>query len=231
MFLTISNFPNKKEFYRNKNGSGNRVVLYWYCRKEAREMGRIVQIDKRRLVWMEKMNTSKDMNSEPAEHWAVYIQSLLKVVHNSAVYSSSGLLPRQPVLFLVNPKSGSGGAMRLFEKQVVPILKESHLSYEVIPTLRANHARQLVASEDLRRWRAIVIVSGDGLVHEVYNGLFDREDWTVSCQIPVGVIPAGSGNGLACSIAWQGGGSLRKEMMIRQVSGTGGTKETLVSRK
>ena len=31
-------------------------------------------------------------------------------------------------------------------------------------------------------------VSGDGLLHEVFNGLFEREDWRVSCQVPVGVI-------------------------------------------
>ena len=80
-----------------------------------------------------------------------------------------------------------------------------------------DNSRELVAKQDIWRWRAIIIVSGDGLLHEVYNGLFDREDWLVSCQIPIGVIPAGSGNGLACSIAWQSGGSFSKKMMVRQV--------------
>ena len=80
--------------------------------------------------------------------------------------------------------------------------------------------RELVAKQDIWRWRAIIIVSGDGLLHEVYNGLFDREDWLVSCQIPIGVIPAGSGNGLACSIAWQTRGSFNKKMMVKQVSQT-----------
>ena len=71
-------------------------------------------------------------------------------------------------------------------------------------TTRQNHARDLVAGQDVWRWRAIVIgegsladivvvnmlllVSGDGLLHEVFNGLFEREDWRVSCQVPVGVI-------------------------------------------
>jgi len=63
---------------------------------------------------------------------------------------------------------------------------------------------ELVAKEDIKRWKAIVIVSGDGLVHEIYNGLFERDDWAQACRIPVGVIPGGSGNGLAKSISYEG---------------------------
>ena len=32
---------------------------------------------------------------------------------------------------------------------------------------RRNHARELVRAEDLRRWDALVVMSGDGLMHEV----------------------------------------------------------------
>ena len=104
MFLTISNFPNKKEFYRNKNGSGNRVVLYWYCKKEVREMGRIVQIDKRRLVWMKESDSN---NNQSVECWATNIKSLIKASRNN-LNTKISLHPSKPVLFLVNPKSGSG---------------------------------------------------------------------------------------------------------------------------
>lgn len=38
-------------------------------------------------------------------------------------------------------------------------------------------------------------------VWKVYNGLLEREDWETACQIPIGVIPQGSGNGLARSLA------------------------------
>ena len=43
----------------------------------------------------------------------------------------------------------------------------------------------------------IVCVSGDGLVHEVFNGLMSRKDWDQAIKIPLGTIPAGSGNALA----------------------------------
>lgn len=45
-------------------------------------------------------------------------------------------------------------------------------------------------------------VGGDGIVFEVINGLFERHDWQdVIKSIPIGVVPGGSGNGLARSIA------------------------------
>lgn len=38
-------------------------------------------------------------------------------------------------------------------------------------------------------------VSGDGLIHEILNGLFERVDWRESlARLPIGVIPGGSGN-------------------------------------
>ena len=32
---------------------------------------------------------------------------------------------------------------------------------------RRNHARELVRAEELGRWDALVVMSGDGLIHEV----------------------------------------------------------------
>lgn len=46
-------------------------------------------------------------------------------------------------------------------------------------------------------------VGGDGIVFEVINGIFERWDWSEIIKlIPIGVIPGGSGNGLARSIAY-----------------------------
>ena len=42
-------------------------------------------------------------------------------------------------------------------------------------------------------------MSGDGIVHEVVNAILHRPD-SASFNVPVGVIPAGSSNGLAKAI-------------------------------
>ncbi|XP_055366666.1 sphingosine kinase 2 isoform X2 [Betta splendens] len=63
-----------------------------------------------------------------------------------------------------------------------------------------NHARELARKADLSQWDALVIMSGDGLLFEVINGLMEREDWQQAIQVPLGILPGGSGNALAASI-------------------------------
>lgn len=52
---------------------------------------------------------------------------------------------------------------------VLPIFDKSGFSYDLVVTKRPNHARDLVAHEDLRRWAAVIILSGDGLLYETYQ--------------------------------------------------------------
>ena len=42
---------------------------------------------------------------------------------------------------------------------------------------------------------SIVVVSGDGLLTEVLNSMMRRPDAAVVVKLPIGIIPAGSGNG------------------------------------
>ncbi|XP_076335805.1 sphingosine kinase 2-like [Tachypleus tridentatus] len=49
-------------------------------------------------------------------------------------------------------------------------------------------------------FKNIVSVSGDGLIYEIVNGLLARSDWREAIKMPIGVIPGGSGNGLAFSL-------------------------------
>jgi len=123
----------------------------------------------------------------------------------------------KPILFLINPKSGSGRAVNVFNNQVLPILNESGIAFEMELTNRANHGRELVATSDLSRWRAIVTISGDGLFHEVLNGIFERDDWMDACKLPLGVIPGGTGNGLARTIQFENNES-EEDCLVRQAT-------------
>ncbi|KAF0288752.1 Sphingosine kinase 1 [Amphibalanus amphitrite] len=89
----------------------------------------------------------------------------------------------------------------VFGQRVLPILSESDAPHEVVVTSRAGEARQLAAEADLSQWSAVVIVSGDGLLYEVYNGILSRADWHHWVDFPVALVPAGSGNGMAASVA------------------------------
>eukprot|EP01016_Furgasonia_blochmanni_P053583 TRINITY_DN8686_c0_g2_i3.p1 TRINITY_DN8686_c0_g2~~TRINITY_DN8686_c0_g2_i3.p1 ORF type:complete len:380 (-),score=19.13 TRINITY_DN8686_c0_g2_i3:207-1346(-) len=106
------------------------------------------------------------------------------------------------LLVFVNPMSGSGRALERWNASRV-ILEKSGYSFEVIRTERANHAKEYVNTlpiESLLSFTGIVTVSGDGLPHEVVNGIFTRPDAEVASTVPLGLLPGGSGNALLKSI-------------------------------
>uniref|UniRef100_A0A8C5KA80 Sphingosine kinase 1 n=1 Tax=Jaculus jaculus TaxID=51337 RepID=A0A8C5KA80_JACJA len=116
------------------------------------------------------------------------------------------LLPRPcRVLVLLNPQGGKGKALQLFYSYVQPLLADAEVSFTLKVTERPNHARELVCAEELGRWDALVIMSGDGLVHEVVNGLMDRPDWETAIQKPLCSLPGGTGNALAASMNYYAG--------------------------
>ncbi|XP_023330240.1 sphingosine kinase 2 isoform X2 [Eurytemora carolleeae] len=105
----------------------------------------------------------------------------------------------KPLLVLLNPRAGKGKSQDVWHT-VSGVIQESGTPWELLPTQGPGHARDVMAKLDLDEWSGVLIVSGDGLVHEVYNGLFIRSDWRSSLEFPVGIIPAGSGNALSRSL-------------------------------
>ncbi|XP_068148038.1 sphingosine kinase 2 [Drosophila tropicalis] len=109
---------------------------------------------------------------------------------------------RRRVLVLLNPKSGSGNGREVFNMHVSPVLNEAEVPYDLYVTKHSNFASELMSTRRLDAWCCVVAVGGDGLFHEIVNGLMQREDWEqVLPNIALGIIPCGSGNGLARSIA------------------------------
>lgn len=110
---------------------------------------------------------------------------------------------QRKLLVLLNPKSGPGKGREVFQKRIHPILSEAERPYEVHITKCSNYAREFVRTRDIYQWSGLLMVGGDGIVFEVVNGLFQRSDWEKALrELPLGVIPCGSGNGLAKSIAY-----------------------------
>jgi diacylglycerol kinase family enzyme len=77
-------------------------------------------------------------------------------------------------MVLVNPFSGSGAAARSWEV-ARPILEKAHVDIKLIFTERAGHAYEIV-NQEIRPndYDGIITVSGDGLIHEVVNGIYRR---------------------------------------------------------
>ncbi|XP_037936035.1 sphingosine kinase 2 [Teleopsis dalmanni] len=137
-------------------------------------------------------------NIREADRWYKALKFHKKQsIQNTVLLSENGRL-----LFLLNPKSGSGKAREHFNRYVVPILNEAEIPYDLYITKNSKYAVDFVRMRNISQWCGIVAVGGDGLLHEIINGLLQRSDWNSLFQhISIGVIPCGSGNGLARSIA------------------------------
>lgn len=92
-------------------------------------------------------------------------------------------------LFVVNPISGVGKQKRI-ETLLQQNLNHDLFDYEVRYTERIHHGTELAREAAMRGCDCVVAVGGDGSVNDVVQGLHGSD----TC---LGIIPCGSGNGLA----------------------------------
>lgn len=94
--------------------------------------------------------------------------------------------------FIINPISGNGRSTYIWQNIKKTLLKKQ-TKYVAYFTEHKGHATEIVSSLDPQKISVVVVVGGDGTVHDVVNGL-------QQVRIPIGIIPAGSGNDYARSI-------------------------------
>lgn len=93
-------------------------------------------------------------------------------------------------LFIVNIKSGNGRGREVWSI-VQKELSYYQISYQVEFTQRSGHAMEIAKKAiHYPNLKAIIAIGGDGTVHEVGNSMVDT-------GIPMGYIPAGTGNDYA----------------------------------
>ncbi len=91
-------------------------------------------------------------------------------------------------LFVINPISGLGKQKNLPEL-IERYLDRSRFAYDLCLTEYAGHAK-VIAREALNTYDLLVAVGGDGTINEIGSSILHQ-------NIGLGVIPLGSGNGLA----------------------------------
>lgn len=92
-------------------------------------------------------------------------------------------------LFIVNPFSGPG-RQKAIDKHLTNVLDKDKFDYSLEYTKKQGHATKLSAKAMKDGCKLIVAVGGDGTVNEVARPL-------VGSEVALGIIPSGSGNGLA----------------------------------
>jgi diacylglycerol kinase (ATP) len=97
-------------------------------------------------------------------------------------------------LFIVNPKSGLKKNRQHFKDMIDAAFHNTKHTYGLVYTKGAGDATRLAQQAVSERYELVVAAGGDGTVNEVATALVDR-------SVILGILPLGSGNGLARSLA------------------------------
>jgi len=92
-------------------------------------------------------------------------------------------------LFIINPYSGRKKYSEL-EEIISQSCKDASVECSIIKTERAGHATEIAKEAADQNFDRVFAVGGDGTVNEVARGL-------IHTNVTMGIIPVGSGNGLA----------------------------------
>ncbi|RMZ69219.1 sphingosine kinase [Pyrenophora seminiperda CCB06] len=122
---------------------------------------------------------------------AAWIEKLL-----ARAYGASQRNKRIKVL--INPFGGPGGAEKTYYKQIAPIFASARCELSVEKTQYNGHAVEIGQNLDIDTYDVVACCSGDGVPHEVWNGLGKRSDAALALyKTAVVQLPCGSGNALS----------------------------------
>lgn len=126
-----------------------------------------------------------------AEAW---IEALLQ-----RAYGTSQRQKRIKVL--INPFGGLGTARKIYHKHIAPILAASRCQLDVEETQHSGHGVEIARNLDIEAYDVVACCSGDGIPHEVWNGLSQRPDAARALhKIALAQLPGGSGNAMSLNL-------------------------------
>jgi YegS/Rv2252/BmrU family lipid kinase len=120
---------------------------------------------------------------------------------------------RPRVAVVINPVAGVGATLERARRRgelAMDTLAGEQVEPDILITAHRGHARELASGAVARGARIVVAWGGDGTVNEVASAL-------IGTAASLGVVPAGSGNGLARMLAMPSDGA---RALTRIVQGT-----------
>jgi Diacylglycerol kinase catalytic domain len=133
------------------------------------------------------------------------VQAMRRIINPA----SDPFVEERRLLIIINPVSGKKTAVDVYEKIVAPMLEEACVAYDFFITSYARHAEERMHPQpancelrDISEYSGIVSIGGDGVVHEVMQGIHSRDDATeILKHLKLGMIGAGTSNGLSATLA------------------------------
>lgn len=132
--------------------------------------------------------TDKSMHAH-AKHW---VEKLMQRAYPPRTQR------RKRIKVLVNPFGGQGQAMRIWTREVEPLFAAAGCEVDMERTAYRAHAVEIAEKLDIEAYDVVAAASGDGLPHEVFNGLAKQPNPRRALRkIAVVQIPCGSGNAMS----------------------------------
>ncbi|KAI9881046.1 MAG: sphinganine kinase lcb4 [Pleopsidium flavum] len=102
---------------------------------------------------------------------------------------------------LINPYGGKGNAHKWYLRDIEPIFAAARCEVDVERTQFQGHAAEIAEKLDTDAYDVIASCSGDGLPHEVFNGLGRKRDARRALsKLAVVQLPCGTGNAMSWNL-------------------------------
>ncbi|KAK1831928.1 ATP-NAD kinase-like domain-containing protein [Podospora conica] len=184
----------------SSDGTPASVPYYNILWAETSDNGRTLHVDYAEEVRSHSLGVRsvKFAISTPEQSAASDISQWVERLLN---LSYGGAARRKRAWVLINPHAGPGGADKIWQKEVKPIFQAARMPLTVVRTAYSGEAVTLAQEVNIDDFDIAVPCSGDGLPHEVFNGLGKRPDASRALsKIAVCHIPCGSGNAMSCNL-------------------------------
>ncbi|KAI9227929.1 MAG: ATP-NAD kinase-like domain-containing protein [Piptocephalis tieghemiana] len=167
--------------------------------------GSVVQeeTDRFAIFWVERSKNEGHVrsitfhtpsSSTDASRW-------VRVLRHHLYPDSQGKPPLSRIFLILNPFGGTKKAPKIWNYPVKPMFELVGIQTTLVETERSGHAKELTQGMDVDAYDAVVTISGDGLIHEVMNGLCSRPDWKKAVKsLAVGTIPGGTVNAIPMNL-------------------------------
>lgn len=139
-------------------------------------------------------STKYDLAKTQRKEAEIWVDRLLNRAYGAAQR-------QKRIKILINPFGGKGNAQRRFSKDIEPILAAARCVVHVERTQYKGHAVEIAEKLDADAYDVIASCSGDGLPHEVFNGLGRKKDASKAlAKVAVVQLPCGSGNAMSLNL-------------------------------
>lgn len=94
---------------------------------------------------------------------------------------------------IINPKSASGNTVKMW-REIQASIQRTLGTIEVLMTEYPHHATKIAKeiAED-KKIECLIVMGGDGSIHEVVNGLIDESGKVINPNLKVGILNSGRG--------------------------------------